>query len=79
VKFEVKMDTLKQMAGLIQKLADPDFANRERAVAALARQPVIALPALKAARDKTPEDQRWWIDAAIQEIERALAKANATP
>jgi hypothetical protein len=40
-------------------------------VEALARQPGRALPALLAARLKVTDDsQRWWIDAALQRLER---------
>jgi len=53
---------------LIQQLADPDFSKREKAVAALARRPDVALPLLQSAREKAGADQRWWIDAAIQQI-----------
>ena len=37
-------------------------------------QPSLALPALQSAREKATPDQRWWIDAAIQQIEETLAK-----
>jgi hypothetical protein len=60
---------------LIQKLADPNYATREKAVAALVRQTAAALPLLQSAREKAGPDQRWWIDAAIQQIEENLAKS----
>jgi hypothetical protein len=69
-KFEIRIDPDKQIAAFVQRLADPDFAKRESAVAALLRQPDLALLALKNARDIASDDQRWWIDATIQEIER---------
>lgn len=72
---EVHVDTGEQIQALIQKLADPDYAMREKAVAALLRQPAAALPALRSARDKAGPDQRWWIDAAIQQIEDHLASS----
>ncbi|MGA2476013.1 MAG: hypothetical protein ABSF73_05280 [Terriglobia bacterium] len=62
------------MQALIQKLADPNYATREKAVAALVRQTTLALPLLQSAREKAGPDQRWWIDAAIQQIEENLAK-----
>ena len=68
--FEIRIDPAKQISALIEQLADPDFAQRERAVRALARQPEIAAPALRAARQKARHDHRWWIDAALQELER---------
>jgi len=69
-KFQITISPEAQMAALIKRLADPDFAKRASAVTALARQPAVALPALKTAREKAGDDQRWWIDAAIQEIKR---------
>jgi hypothetical protein len=75
-KFQIKISPKQQMAALIKRLADPDFVKRESAVAALTRQPALALPALTAAREKAGDDQRWWIDAAIQEIERKLKVKN---
>jgi hypothetical protein len=42
-------------------------------VAALLRQPALALPLLRSAREKADADQRWWIDAAIQQIEESLS------
>jgi hypothetical protein len=47
---------------------------RDAAVAALVRQTTLALPLLQSAREKAGPDQRWWIDAAIQQIEENLAK-----
>jgi len=59
--------------GLIQKLADPDYSVREKALAALLRRPALSLPLLQSAREKAGPDQRWWIDAAIQQIEKSLS------
>jgi len=73
-KFEITIDPNRQMAALIAHLTDRDFAKREAAVTALARQPAIALPALRTARETADDDQLWWIDAAIQEIERRTTK-----
>ena len=66
----------KQIRALIQELADPDYAQREKAVAALVRYSAPALPWLRSAREKAAPDQRWWIEAAIQQIEEHLAKAS---
>lgn len=63
-----------QITALIQKLSDPDFEVREKAVAALVRQPDAALPLLRSTREKAAPDQQWWIDAAVQEIEESLSK-----
>jgi hypothetical protein len=69
-KFETKIDPSRQMALLVAQLFDHDFSKREIAVEALARQPTTALPALRKARETATDDERWWIDAAIQECER---------
>jgi hypothetical protein len=45
----------------------------DTAVAALLRQPALALPLLRSAREQADADQRWWIDAAIQQIEESLS------
>jgi hypothetical protein len=70
----IHIDSQKQLAALIEQLKDPDYSLREAAVAALARQPALALPLLQSAREKAMPDQRWWIEAAIQQIEETLAK-----
>ena len=67
--FEVKIDPAQQIAGFISRLSDPDYTRRNASVTALARQPALAQPALKAARINADENQRWWIDAALQQIE----------
>ncbi len=69
--FEIHVDPGAQITGYIARLADPDFSQRAAAVAALARQPDRALSALRAARAGADESQRWWIDAAEQQIESA--------
>ena len=70
----VHMDPQKQLATLIEQLKDPDYTQRDAAVAALVLQPALALPVLQSAREKAGPDQRWWIDAAIQQIKDNLAK-----
>jgi HEAT repeat protein len=77
--FEVKIDSAKQVALLIALLRHPDFERRKEAVQALARQPARAAPALQAARETANEEQRWWIDAALQEIENQKAATPAKP
>ncbi len=67
--FDVDVDPAEQVAKLIAQLGAPDYSQREAAVAALARQPGTALPALKAARTKVDQRLLWWIDAAIQKAE----------
>ena len=75
-RFETKIDSNRQMALLVAQLFDPDFSKRKIAVTVLARQPAVALPALRKARETATDDQRWWIDATLQEIEN---RKSATP
>jgi streptogramin lyase len=70
----IHVDARQQLAALIEQLNDPDYSLRNAAVAALVHQPTLALPLLRSAREKAGADQRWWIDAAIQQIEQKLAK-----
>ena len=72
--IDVRVDAGKQIGELIQKLAASDYSVREKAVASLVLQAAPALPLLQAAREKAGPDQRWWIDAAIQQIEENLSK-----
>jgi hypothetical protein len=74
----VHVDSQKQLAELLEQLKDPDYSVREAAVNALLRQPALALPLLQSARTKAGDDQRWWIDATIQQIQANAAK-NAKP
>jgi hypothetical protein len=67
--FVVNLDPGKQIASHIEKLFSGSSSEREKAVTALARQPALALPALQSARSRANADQRWWIDAAIQQVE----------
>ncbi len=69
----IQVDTHAQIAALIEQLKDHDYAVRDAAVAGLVRQPALALPQLQAARANADADQRWWIDAAIQQVKDALA------
>lgn len=75
---EIRVNPQEQIKLLIRKLNDPDYSVRDAAVAALARRMTLALPLLQAAREKAGPDQRWWIDAAIQQIAENLAK-NSKP
>jgi hypothetical protein len=70
----VHVDPRAQIAALIEQLKDSDFSVRDAAVAGLVRQPSLALPLLQSAHEKANADQRWWIDAAIQQIKDATAK-----
>jgi hypothetical protein len=73
--IDVHVDAGKQIGELIQKLAASDYSVREKAVASLVLQAAPALPLLQAAREKAGPDQRWWIDAAIQQIKENVAKS----
>jgi len=70
----IQLDPQKQLAALIEQLKDPNYSARDAAVAALVRQPTLALPLLQSAREKAGADQRWWIDAAIQQINDRMTK-----
>jgi hypothetical protein len=72
-EVEIQVDNQQQLTALIEKLNDPDYSVRDAAVAGLIRQPALALPLLQSAREKASPDQRWWIDAAIQQIEESLS------
>ncbi|MFZ0964820.1 MAG: IPT/TIG domain-containing protein [Terriglobia bacterium] len=73
-EVEIHVDPRKQVLDLIEKLNDPDYSVRDAAVAALVRQPALALPLLQSAREKADPHQRWWIDAAIQQIQEHLGR-----
>ena len=73
--FEIKIDSAQQIAGLIARLSDPDYGQRQTAVRALALQPGHASAALLRARETADADARWWIDAALQQIETSARAA----
>jgi hypothetical protein len=73
-QVEIHVDPRQQILSLIERLRDPDYGVRNASVAALVRQPALALPLLRSAREQAGADQRWWIDAAIEQIEEKLAK-----
>ena len=79
MKFKITIDPAKQVRTLIARLSNCDFEKRKAAIKALSRQPDDSLPALKAARPKANDDQRWWIDAALQQIEREQAARIKAP
>ncbi|MCP4643121.1 MAG: hypothetical protein GY851_21925 [bacterium] len=70
VSLTVDSSLDEQIASWITDLAHADYAKREAAIHALAREPGQALPALKQARQSADEDGRWWIDTAIEHIGR---------
>jgi hypothetical protein len=74
-EVSIQIDSQRQVAALIEQLKNPDYSQRDAAVAALIRQPALALPLLQSAREQAGPDQRWWIDAAIQQIRENAAKS----
>jgi hypothetical protein len=70
-EFSVAVDRAKEVPREIAQLLGKNFSARNEAVVRLSKQPVLALPALEKARAGATDDQRWWIEAAIQEVERA--------
>jgi hypothetical protein len=75
ISVEVKGDAEPRLQKWIAQLGDKDFARREAAIKLLARQPELALPALRAALQReTDRDRRWWLEAAIQQCEQARSK-----
>ncbi|HUR46331.1 MAG TPA: hypothetical protein VMZ27_10695 [Candidatus Saccharimonadales bacterium] len=77
VTLVVSQNPSQQIAAQIEKLLSGSSDEREKAVKALARQPGLALDALKAARPKANPDQSWWIEAATQQAEDAGRKSSA--
>jgi hypothetical protein len=73
--FETQIDASSQIDALILQLHDPDYDRRKAAVAALARQPDRALPALRQALANASGDNRWWLEVALQEVEQPISKS----
>ncbi|MFA6244642.1 MAG: hypothetical protein WC655_27105, partial [Candidatus Hydrogenedentales bacterium] len=71
-KFTIDIDTGQQIAGWIEQLSSPDYDVRGNAVKALQQRPEESLKALREARPKAPESAQWWIDVAIQQVEKEL-------
>ena len=66
--FEIHGDPGQQVARLLKQLSDPDYDRRKEAIEALALQPVRSKAALIKARHSANDDNKWWIDAALQRI-----------
>jgi hypothetical protein len=79
VRFDTHVDNAKLLDHLMTQLLGTDYDDRKTAVFEFGRRPLLALPVLRKARDKVTEDQRWWIDAAIQECERKTSGESAIP
>lgn len=67
--FTIRVATAPQVAQWVQTLLTGSDEAREAAVRGLVKQTDLALPALQAARAGASENARWWIDAALQQIE----------
>ena len=67
--WSVQVSPETQIAGWVRTLLSGSDAAREAAAAGLVKQPAAALPALQAARPGASEAGRWWIDAAVQQIQ----------
>jgi hypothetical protein len=71
VILELKQVSIEQIEKWIVQLNDPDFSQRNAAVASLAQHSSLALPAMEAAlKTETDADRRWWIQSAIQECQK---------
>ena len=70
LEIEVVADPATQIAEMISALNDASYARREASVAALVQKGEAALPGLSKARKGAVSDIRWWIDVALQEIQR---------
>jgi hypothetical protein len=71
ITVEIKTNPAEQIQNWIRMLADGDYQKRESAVRSLGRYAEAALPALRKALESSPENQRWWIQAAIQQCEQS--------
>jgi hypothetical protein len=70
-RFTIEIDADAQQRKLLAQLASADLDERERAARALVRLGSAALPRLQAERKAAQPDVVWWIDAVLQQIERA--------
>ena len=79
--INIHVEPQQQTADLLARLqAATSDDQREAIVRALGQQPAaVALPALRAARAQASSEERWWIDAAIQEIEQRQKPSRPTP
>jgi hypothetical protein len=75
LEFTIQADIDNQIASFIAALKSRDYAEREKAVKTLAQRPALAAPALRRARTQADDDLRWWIDAALQELQPAHENA----
>ena len=74
-EITVKVERRRQIERLLAGLRDPDFGRREATMKNLSKVPRPELvKALQGARETAPEGVQWWIDAALQELERTKPK-----
>jgi len=66
--LQVALTSQAQLAKFMAMLRSPDYAKREAAVKAFAKQPGQSLPFLQNARRHATGERLWWINAALQEI-----------
>ena len=69
VQLRVALSPQAQLTKFLSMLRSPDYATREAGVRAFARQPARATPFLQAARRSANAELKWWIDAALEEME----------
>ena len=77
--LKVGVDQRRQVDDALADLQSQDGAKREKAVEILTRRGKLALPLLKERRYQADDNLRWWIDAAIQEAERAERRHPEAP
>ncbi len=68
--FEVRRDYEAEVTRLVPLLGSSDFRQREAAARTLVSIGRPAVPALTAHRGKATPDERWWIQAILDEIAR---------
>lgn len=68
--FEVRIDWPGLITRGVTLLLRGNERQRNEAIALLLRKTDLALPALQEARARADAEQRWWIEAALQAIER---------
>ena len=69
--IEVTFNPEELVAAWLSKLSNDDFEVRKEAVRQFARYPEISRRILLEAQVSASEDARWWIDAALAELDRA--------
>jgi len=78
LRFSIHVDIHALIIRHIRHLITGSSDERKEAYFALEKYPAIAKRELKIARTTAGDDQRWWIDAALQEIERQQSSKPAS-